>query len=490
MEFVFEEFSDRRIGVMAQAQGVVTAEINTAERGGVSRILSVSAEGKLFTVEALEGEARLSGKVNFKLLYLDEEGKPAGLDYFSDFEETVKNPSVSPAVKLWGDVVIIETESEAEESSIRLSAVCAFAVRGVAENKLKAMTQAVGCEALDGTVKLCTVTPLPERGFTLTEEAESGVSVDKVLLFGSRIIAEDIVEIVGGVKVSGRAFCDVVFSAEGQMYYKSMTVPFSEEAECEGGLMQAEAVIKSSRLVLSGAEDNNVIKAELSCCLKLTSVTVTEQKMITDVFSETEEIAVTCGGFCCKDYIGSSRYNQKITAEIPIEGDNVSVTAALAGKVTLANLLVENGSIVAEGVACVSLIYTDGNGAEAVDAELPFSLVLGSLEDGVVPEGEAVIASVAARAVGGAVEVRTELSIRIDRYLPVSVCCVEYAEASGVKRGDGAGISVYFADEKDTLWSVAKAVGASPSRLLSINPELENGVTAGKKIVVFREKRL
>jgi hypothetical protein len=85
MSFRFNEIKSDCIKKIASAEVVVDTLISDAESGGADKVLSVSADGRLLSAEVLGETARVSGRVNFKLLYLDKEGTVRGLDYFADF---------------------------------------------------------------------------------------------------------------------------------------------------------------------------------------------------------------------------------------------------------------------------------------------------------------------------------------------------------------------------------------------------------------------
>ena len=64
---------------------------------------------------------------------------------------------------------------------------------------------------------------------------------------------------------------------------------------------------------------------------------------------------------------------------------------------------------------------------------------------------------------------------------------------SEAKEGDpiaesAAGISVYFAEKGEDVWTVAKNTGVLPSALIKANPFLAEPIEEPQKILVFRQK--
>ncbi|NCA66770.1 MAG: hypothetical protein EOM87_01755 [Clostridia bacterium] len=166
---------------LVHSQLVVTCTINTAERGGVSKVLGVSADAKLFSLEALGGEAKLSGKVNYKILYLDGEGKLSGLDYFTDFSDALAGEKILASYKLSAQISIIDVDISVASDEITLSAVCDFVISSVITGEFKTVTD-INAEYDISEEKISRV-QMSESSFEVCEEIESGVNIDKVLLY-------------------------------------------------------------------------------------------------------------------------------------------------------------------------------------------------------------------------------------------------------------------------------------------------------------------
>ena len=69
------EYGELSIGIIEKygEEILVETSVGTADRGGAERVLSLEAEAKPTGVELLDGEAEVSGKVNYRLLYSDKQ---------------------------------------------------------------------------------------------------------------------------------------------------------------------------------------------------------------------------------------------------------------------------------------------------------------------------------------------------------------------------------------------------------------------------------
>ena len=95
MNFDFNEIKMDTVVKTAEKEAAVRTSVSESESGVVTKILDVSADGKIISLDNQNGAARVFGRVNFKVLYLNGDGETRGLDYFADFTEVIQNDSLS-----------------------------------------------------------------------------------------------------------------------------------------------------------------------------------------------------------------------------------------------------------------------------------------------------------------------------------------------------------------------------------------------------------
>ena len=110
MEITYGELN---LGVIERYSDEILVEtsVDTSERGGAEKVLSVEAEVKLSSVELLDKEAEVSGKVNYRLLYLDRQSRLCGLDYFKDFKCRVKGDGITPNGRCKADFLVPDADA-------------------------------------------------------------------------------------------------------------------------------------------------------------------------------------------------------------------------------------------------------------------------------------------------------------------------------------------------------------------------------------------
>ena len=78
MELSYKDLINNCVIDCAHDQLAVTCSVDTKDRGGVKKLLGLSAECKVYTAEAMKGEAKITGKACYKVIYIDRDNKTAG----------------------------------------------------------------------------------------------------------------------------------------------------------------------------------------------------------------------------------------------------------------------------------------------------------------------------------------------------------------------------------------------------------------------------
>lgn len=90
MNFDFNEIKMDTVVKTAEKEAAVRTSVSESESGVVTKILDVSADGKIISLDNQNGAARVFGRVNFKVLYLNGDGETRGLDYLRTLRKLSK----------------------------------------------------------------------------------------------------------------------------------------------------------------------------------------------------------------------------------------------------------------------------------------------------------------------------------------------------------------------------------------------------------------
>ncbi len=491
MELSYKDLINNCVIDCAHDQLAVTCSVDTKDRGGVKKLLGLSAECKVYTAEAMKGEAKITGKACYKVIYIDRDNKTAGLDYFCDFSESIVG-DIAPQDILNVCHSVVDVSGRIEDDVITLTAICDFVIKVIGKHSGKTIDVANEIytnRELQETVEL---SPLKEDTFEVSVEEESGTSVDKVLYFGTTPLITAVTKSDVGALVEGVVQTEIVYLGENGVRGKSFGIPFSEEIEADN-LADVKATIKNSRLVLSGDSANNVFEVEVFVTLSGYDVAVRDVELVVDAFSPEKQIEVTHDFLPCKRYVGSKTFDFPVSTEVEGDSlpDNATVLATPVLRVNIANALAGENEVTLEGLAVATILYMNEDRLDSVQVELPFSVT--EKVDGITPTdtltAKALITDFTATFMSGIITLRAMLKARVCIYKTYSLKWVSQVKEGEEKPRNNSGISIYYVNPADSIWDIAKAVNMSPEEVESTNPELTTPTNETRRVIVYRKRQ-
>ena len=181
------------------------------DAGDVARVLSLAVDGRALSVEAGEGFAAVNGRVNFRLVWQDRDGKPRGADYNADFNLRAEG-GFSPEDSVTAEVSVTEADVRTGDKVV-LTALISVRTEAMEE---ECLTDAENCYKTTGSVLLPVLAAAKTATVSVSEEAEAG-EIDSVLLADARATAVSATAGDGVVTVEGRVRAAVTFLSDGEI---------------------------------------------------------------------------------------------------------------------------------------------------------------------------------------------------------------------------------------------------------------------------------
>jgi hypothetical protein len=476
-----------------------------AEKGSIKNVLSIKCDCQLLSCEAMAGEARISGRVDFKAIYEDDEGELDTLAYYADFNDRVEDPGITPVSRLFCQVSVadVETVSVAKDE-IKLACVleCALKVNNPYEMSLLSEGEGFLCNSTSRNS--CSYSGGGRESFEASDEFEEKRVIKKVLLSEAAAVITDAGAGVNSVTVEGEAVVRLNYvDDEGEVGTCQRVIPFSHEIEAKDVLPSdkafADAQVRSLKVNAIVDEERNMTAISLSLDIEVTARAYGSEciSYVDDVFSPQCKLNVTYNGINSRTYIGSYNYKQTIEGTASLDDDMMPVErilAAAGGRVYIANILPEEGKVTVEGIASATVLYAGtGNEGErrvaSVGVEIPFSITLDieGAKPGDTVELKAAIFDIETRSHRGReIEVRMQLRLRADLFSDEVITVVSDVE-EGEPLAQQCSISIYMPGENEKLWDVAKQLGMPPETILEFNPDLQLPAE-GVRVFVYRQK--
>jgi hypothetical protein len=91
------------------AEGEVAVSTVIAEGDTIVRVLALTADCRILSLEAIGNQIAVSGIINYRFMYATAEGELKNLDYFADFVEKLDS-TLDGMAKLFGRINIMDTQ--------------------------------------------------------------------------------------------------------------------------------------------------------------------------------------------------------------------------------------------------------------------------------------------------------------------------------------------------------------------------------------------
>lgn len=486
----------RKLGT---GQAVVEARLLPRPETRIAKVLSTSSTVTIGAAEAFAGEARYSGRVNFKVLFETADAGAEVLDYNADFSDKVEAKGVTAATKTLFTATILDMDIiAAEEDVVKLAAVVEVTLYGCEREDIRFLSRGgdgiythedrVSCGALSARadetfIVSQTVTDL--KGCTILDlESEA---------FTYKRMAED-----DSVTLEGEAAINIVMKDErGMLSCRRIFIPIEQQIRADGA-RDGDAVtgglsLRSTSLSVSGEGEECVAEIELTLsgeCMCFRPIEITPT---VDVFSLENELLPTVQSVVIGLPKGDVTLESGIEGSVSIE-DKLPLADTVLGtfgcRVNLSSVVAMSGKAKVEGMLGCNIVYynAERNVSSTVYAQVPFSLTVSADVD----EGDSLGACAFVKDVNVKIRRGNELGIRAELVVALTPVNEQTrAIISELKVGEKrapkeAAISVHIASSGETVWDIAKALGITPEEVVHQNPAVTIPCAGGERLIAYR----
>lgn len=482
---------------IAVNQATLECVIDASASGSVSRLLSVSTDACIDRI-TVDGDITATGKLNAKIICVDNSGAITNYDYISEFEEKFNCELSYDNATYSAKIIVLDVDSEIKNDKIILQAITEISIFA----NLSMSTSVLSVSDCPAITRLNDVTYTKtvenvNKSLNIVEEYECGVNVDRVLFFDSGAVATNSKLSDSILTVSGEVISTVIYESEGIITTKQFNIPYQEEfsIKSDNGKPRLSVCVDDSKLVLLDTSDGNIMRLEFK--LSVDGVIATEiiESVISDVCSATNAITTECGKLELSRYKGTLCLKDKISGSAVIDGGMDGVHKIVASNIArncITNTYSGNGVITIEGVLTANVIY-ENNDTELrpVQIEMPYSL---PFDTDKVSEGDEIDANAVVEILStkikrdSEIEVTALISISASIFSTTSCQVITAMEIGEKLSGDLPAIMIYQPTKRDDLWSIAKAMLAPIDELVAQNPHLTESIS-DKKVVYYRHNR-
>ena len=498
-ELDFLEMKNESVVMYGKTSATAQCNIDSSAKGGVTKLLSVTSSVTSSSVEKMEGMVKVVATLNCKVIFVNHDGVMDSYDYLSDFSAVVEGDMlVADSMKsMWAMCSVLDVDSSVRGDMISVQSVVCMDVYGLVCTTSKCVAR-VDDDILVKTESIpCQLATMMRDTFSIDENYESGVDIEKILFFDSSAIVTGTKASEGMAIVSGTLCSTVVYMADGAPCSKSFNIPFAQEilsaGMCECDKLSMSVRISDSKIIISGVEGDNVLCLQFELVCEGICYMNESQTVMLDMHCPKNNITMEyCEGEY-NEYLGQTSMTDKIIGSAELAEDMCPAKKILATTISrqiVANSYVDGEMMVVEGLIACNVMYEDTDGGySSIMVELPYSLQFdgASYDKDAKYMCESMIEQLYTKIKRDReIEVAASICLYMTCDKPMSTKCINSYCRGTEKIADEYAMSIYHSREGESLWDIAKAMNAPMHKLAMQNPSLDE-CSRGQCVVYYRQ---
>ncbi len=467
----------------------------------VEKLLGVNAFVSLSQNEAIGGQIRFGGKINFYISYVNTDGEIKKCECGSEFAGSTECSAATDGLRCKVSASVEKTEVMLDGIYLTVSAFVGISASVMERREVSALTGGENLITDNKDIPIVKSFGVREGVFPLEEQFELNFPVQEVLSHKANAVVTAVQCGVGCIIIDGEVFISVIALQKNQkntIIRENKVLPFRYELECDDAMpaVQAQARVreKSFKTDISVDEEKgtSTLISHVNLQFEGEAFVVTGTSLVADAFSTEDELELLYDEFpyykACEQYVISGVQSGKCSLEslpqgatiLAVSGENAEIVSQVAEE----KGLMVNGVLTAIGY----FLDKDGN-IFSRKLETPFERTLDYMGDKKDTVEIKCVADKCSAKISGEnqIDVDFELFFTVYPCERSSIKYVKEIKCVGCKKPIDSAISVYLAMEGEDLWSLSKRLNVSPETLITTNKELQFPLSNKERIVVYRQ---
>jgi len=502
-EVVNNVVTQRGVDALTKAQSKV--EVRVELKNPAKRVLSVTSNSFLGAVERNEATVLINAKVVTRVIFIDENDVYSSEEASTTFTEKIvlKNPET--VLTILPSLHVVETRVLDATNPSFVDATCFvdISLLGVQHREISLVNNLSG--AVETQVGRVTV-PLLKEAMSNRFEVEDVVELDRdtasVLGVDASAHLRDIVCNDGKFTIKGTVSANIVAAKniDGSSIFntyhefdftKTITAATVSSDDLVSGFVAVTAVTLSA----GSRAGKNELNIDLEILFNGLISTNQQIECLTDAISFDNELVMNQGEITGNQAIEQVNINVDVEGNVMMPENAAFISKVLStshARITQVNVVPSDSRITIEGILEAGIIFEcEERNIHHQIVQVPFSNV--ARVDNVT-SAAAISAGISLSFCK--VRARRGKELLVDARLGLNVSAsttTTHSVILGVKQGtakpqDESAILIFTASANETLWDIAKRTNVPTNEILAQNPNLEQGITAGDKISIYRQK--
>lgn len=472
----------------------------------ILKLLQVDAVSYVTNAETSDGRLDIEGCVDMTILYIpDREGERArSIEASFDFSHRVESKKITAdtSAEVMSNVVKVEF-SAINSRKVKVKAVVSldYDVCGIRESELPFEVSG-DAEIRREAVKLRSVVDMSVHRFNIRESLEipnAQGSVNEILKTDVKISDTDYKTVTGKVVVKGEAgICVLYTNEEMDIEFTEADIPFTEVLDSEDVNEDTICDIEysvcgiESKVEEDSDGDRRLIVLDIAVEAQLKAEEEIAFDMISDCYIPREKTIIDAEEIEVEELVSSPSMQNTLREIIDFDGSGPKVSEVynVITRASVQKVQLQRGKLLCEGKLSAYILYLSesaDNPVYSLKKDIPFSYMMECdvPTDGMEAQLKADIRHTSYNLnSAGELELRCILALSsniVNRRKIKVINSVEKGEDGGIKNG----IVIYFVQNGDTLWDIAKRYSVTCNEITEFN-KLEEGkeLSAGERLFI------
>lgn len=504
IEPLYEDFQAGYLKVLGTMQVVAEAKLKPHSGANIAKILTVNAESSASSCEPLDGEARFGGTVNFKVLFVDEEGGLQSMDYNAAFSGKLESPLITPSLGVSATAETLDTETVAVAAGeLKISCVIGVEVAARFYDNVKYLSEGSdGVHTQTEAITYDTISASVKEEFLAEEEFAAKDDMSIILLCEPSLVPKVTASGLDCFVFGGTVSVNVIYlTTDGRIRNEVLSADYQQELSGDGARVQDKVWSKTSIVKFDAVleselgSDKKLLKCSYVLCGEAYAVAETQARAVTDAYCVDHEIRIVGESFKVNKFLGCFRFDERVegNAALPTDLPGVdTILSVCASRINVANAYASKGRITLEGVVSTGIIYlnSETESRNSVQVELPYSLTVdcAAATENTVVEANACIRSINARPRNSfEIEISAAAVFTLRLYDEHITYVIKEISIGEEKKLSNSALTVYIVKPGEGVWELAKALSTTPEVIMDQNPEMKTPLTGGEKVLLYRQ---
>lgn len=501
----------------ANVRTVVDTDIIVPDsKPDVLNILQVNAISSVTEKYVQRDNITVSGIIDYTILYSGDEEKVhvKSINFRTPFSQQIEVQGVESDMFNYIKSEVRHIEYHIQNSrKINIKSVVSLdtsVIDSVVAPVISGISSDSSIPVKNDVIRAFNLSVLSENSFEVEDIIKvpgANPNIDDILKSDIRLDSSDMKIVNNKVVAKGSVVVNTLYTCDDDIYYMENEIPFTEVMDVEGITSdmhsEIEYSVTSASFELEQNEngENSGIYVKISVSSLIRAYEDEQFDVVSDVYSPDYELSVSKKSININEIIDTS--NASCTVN-----DTISLNPGMPSMVKIYNFIsspyiekayIEDGSAVVDGYISTQLLYLSDNDQSPVycmKKNVPFSHRCAVSGD---TSGAKVNATVHAEHSGYTFTSPKDADVRIALRINVNVVKEQKTEVitdinvnedAPIDKTSQPGIVIYFAEESDTLWDIAKKYHTTISEIASVNKIDENERLKNRQQLLIPKRRI